>query len=79
MARGVREKFNSDWAIATTGIAGPSGGTQDTPVGMVWIAAAGRDKTVSRYFLLGQHRERVIEGAVLSALQMLRKLILNEI
>lgn len=79
MARGVREKFNADWAIATTGIAGPAGGTAETPVGMVWIAACGREKMVSRYFLLGQNRERIIEGAVLSALQMIRKLIIGEL
>jgi nicotinamide-nucleotide amidase len=79
MAKGVREKLQSDWAIATTGIAGPAGGTEETPVGMVWIAACSAERTVSRSFLLGNHRERIIEGAVLSAMQMLRKLMLNEI
>jgi nicotinamide-nucleotide amidase len=78
MAKGARERMNADWAIATTGVAGPGGGTTETPVGMVWIAACGKDKIISRYFLLGQHRERIIEGAVLSALQMLRKLISDE-
>lgn len=79
MAQGISERYQSTWSIATTGIAGPTGGTEETPVGMVWIAASGKGKMVSRYFLLGQNRERIIEGAVLSALQMLRKLIQDEI
>jgi len=77
MAKGVREKLNSDYAIATTGYAGPDGGTVENPVGSVWIAIASKEKVISRKFQLGDNRERVIERASLNALMMLRKFMLE--
>ena len=77
MAKGVREKLNSDYAIATTGYAGPDGGTDENPVGSVWIAIASKEKVISRKFQLGDNRERVIERASLNALMMLRKFMLE--
>lgn len=77
MAKGVLEKLNADYAIATTGYAGPDGGTDENPVGSVWIAVANKEKVISRKFQLGDNRERVIERASLNALMMLRKFMLE--
>lgn len=51
MARGALKAFNSDFAIATTGIAGPSGGSPEKPVGTVWIAVAGKNKNAHSVLL----------------------------
>jgi nicotinamide-nucleotide amidase len=76
MAENVKIKFRSDYAIATSGIAGPAGGTTDKPVGTVWIAVAGPKKTVSRKYIFGDNRERNIIRSSQTALQMLRRIII---
>lgn len=58
MAKGVRTLMNTDYAIATSGIAGPTGGTKDKPVGTVWIAWATPTGTEARCFHFGVARER---------------------
>ncbi len=73
MAQGVRTALRSDWAIATTGIAGPDGGTPEKPVGTVWIAVAGPQGVVSRIGSFPGTRDLVIERAAMSGLNMLRK------
>jgi nicotinamide-nucleotide amidase len=75
MAEGAKEKFHTDYAMATSGIAGPDGGTPDKPVGFTWIAVAGPDKTIAMSFQFGEHRGRNITRSALTALNMLRKLI----
>jgi nicotinamide-nucleotide amidase len=73
MARGARERFDADISIATTGIAGPSGGSVDKPVGTTWIAVATDHIVRSEKFILGEHRGRNISKAAVAALFMLRK------
>lgn len=77
MAAGIIKKFNTDYSIATSGIAGPGGGTVEKPVGTTWIAVASRDKIVAEKFLFGEHRERNIRKTAVTALNMLRKLIIS--
>lgn len=72
MAEGIRERFNTDYSIAVSGIAGPGGGTDEKPVGTTWIAVTTPTGTTSRKFLLGDHRGRNIRKASVAALNMLR-------
>lgn len=71
MAEGVRKALGSDWAVSTTGIAGPDGGTADTPVGTVWIAVAGPHGTISAKSHFGGTRSLVIRRAAMAALNLL--------
>ena len=77
MATGVRNSFKSDYAIATSGVAGPTGGTKQKPVGTVWIAVAYNEGVVSKKFNFGNNRGRNIQISSLSALNMLRLVLLN--
>ncbi|MCX2726709.1 CinA family protein [Thermomicrobium sp. 4228-Ro] len=75
MARGARERFGSDYAVATTGIAGPSGGTPSKPVGLVYVACAGpHGVTVEEYRFVGTRWEN-IEQAAEAALRLLLKAV----
>ena len=73
MAAGVRKKLRTDYAVATSGIAGPTGGTDEKPVGTTWIAVATPVKVIAKQFHFGEHRGRNIRRAALMALDMLRK------
>lgn len=75
MSNGVRKRLKADFGIATTGIAGPTGGSVEKPVGTVWISVASDTKTVSEKFNFGNNRERNIRRASLSALNMLRTVL----
>jgi nicotinamide-nucleotide amidase len=77
MARGVLERMGTDFAVATSGIAGPDGGTEDKPVGTTWIAAASRYQIVSRRFRFGELRGPNIERSSYTALNLLRRLIVE--
>jgi nicotinamide-nucleotide amidase len=71
MARGIRCRMKTDFSVATSGIAGPGGGTPEKPVGTVWIAVDSKWGTVSRCFRMFDGRERVMERTVTAALGML--------
>jgi len=77
MASQIRMKFNTDYAIATSGIAGPGGGTIDKPVGSVWIGIASKNETKAYLFNMGDNRERTILRTALMGMDLLRKLILK--
>ncbi|MBL7914119.1 MAG: competence/damage-inducible protein A [Bacteroidia bacterium] len=77
MAEGVRSTLGSTWALSTTGIAGPGGGTADKPVGTVWIGLAGPNVLIAKKFQFGNDRLRNIQITAISAFTMLRKEILG--
>lgn len=77
MAEGVRALMQTDYAIATSGIAGPTGGTADKPVGTVWIAWATPNGTYAKCFRLGTLREQITQRAVTTALVHLIRIIRN--
>jgi nicotinamide-nucleotide amidase len=70
MAEGVRRLMHTDYAIATSGIAGPDGGTEEKPVGTVWIAWATPEGTVAERYQFGvaRLREQITQRAVTTAL-----------
>ena len=79
MALGVKQLLNSNFAVATTGIAGPTGGTDEKPVGTVWIAVAGEKKVFAKKFVFGNNRERNIIRSSQTALQILRRIVLADL
>ncbi len=72
MAEGARERLGADYALSTSGIAGPSGGTPQKPVGTIWIALATPERTITKLLRSGKDRQRNIEYTALQALNMLR-------
>ena len=68
MANTVRKQIGTDYSIATSGIAGPSGGTKEKPVGTVWIAWATPEGTTAECFQLGKLREQITDRACTKAL-----------
>lgn len=77
MAIGGRIALKTDYCIATSGIAGPDGGTPEKPVGTVWMAVATPEKVESKVYHLGEHRGRNIRRSALFALNLLRKEIIG--
>ena len=79
MAMAVRAKMNTDYAISVSGIMGPSGQTNEKPLGMVWVGVANKEKVVSKVFYLRFDRARNIEVTATQAINLLRLLIINKI
>ena len=77
MAQHARQKAQTDYSIAITGIAGPSGGTEQKPVGLVYICVCSDNICQTRRFLFSQSRDIIRNRAALTALNMLRLMLLG--
>jgi nicotinamide-nucleotide amidase len=78
MARGGAALFKTTYTVATSGVAGPAGGTSDKPVGTVWIAIAGPGGIISEKFIFGNDRKMNIARSSIAALNLLRRQILEK-
>ncbi|HHH53854.1 MAG TPA: CinA family protein, partial [Bacteroidetes bacterium] len=76
MVKGAIKVIETDLAIASSGIAGPSGGTPTKPVGTIWIAAGNKDKIVTKKLQLGNNRIKNIETSTVFAMDLLRKFLI---
>ena len=79
MAEGGKSVLGVDYCVSISGIAGPDGGTEDKPVGTVWMAIAHRDGVITKKIKLGDNRERNIQMTIFAALNFLRLTILEKI
>jgi nicotinamide-nucleotide amidase len=79
MAKGIRSKFKVDFGIATSGIAGPDGGSLEKPVGTVWIALASEDEVITRKLQLGGNRIQNIHMTSLNSLNLIRRYLLKDL
>lgn len=78
MVKGAMKSLKCDYAVATSGIAGPGGGTPEKPVGTVWIAAGCKENIITRLQKGDRGREKNGEQAVENALNLLKELLLEE-
>ena len=78
MAENVRKIFNANYGISITGIAGPTGGSQEKPVGTVWIGLSSSKGTYAKLFNFGNNRQINRERAVFSALNELKRLLIED-
>ena len=78
MAQNCRNRFSADYACAITGVAGPTGGTGEKPVGTVFIAVASRDACIVKKFRFNGDRLKIQQQAALNAFNLLRLSILKD-
>ncbi|MCK4585684.1 CinA family protein, partial [candidate division WOR-3 bacterium] len=77
MVNGVKKLLDSDYGVSITGIAGPTGETENKPIGLVYIAIANREKTYSKVYHFTGTRDIIREQAVQAALDLLRRRLLG--
>lgn len=75
MARGALRHSHANFAVAVTGVAGPSGGSDEKPVGTVWIAVASADEHIANRYQFGGGREAVRAATLVAAIEMLIDLV----
>jgi len=78
LAAGARRRLGADIGVAVTGIAGPDGGTEDKPVGLVWLCAQGPEGALTRRVQLPGSRQDVRDRSTTVAMHLLRRLLLGE-
>jgi len=78
MVKGALQQLKPDYIIATSGIMGPDGGSENKPVGLVWIAVGNKEKIIAKQFQFKFERSRNIEQTAIAALDMLRKFVLSQ-
>lgn len=79
MAKGTLHRLNCDYAVSVSGIAGPGGGTDEKPVGTVWIGVIGPHSAVQRHYRLGGTRELIQQRSAMSALYLLWKMLQEDL
>ena len=81
MALNTMSLFETDYSIATSGVAGPGDGTEEKPIGLVWVAVATPTKVVTQKFLFGKNggREVIIKRAAMAALNLLRGELIKDL
>ena len=79
MAKNVREIFKTDYAISTTGNAGPAKGDSDADIGTVFIGIATPDKVYAKKFTFGNHRDKVIGKAVNKSIELIREELFQQV
>jgi nicotinamide-nucleotide amidase len=77
MAENIRKKFNTDYSVAVSGIAGPDGGSKQKPVGTIWIAVSNTEKTLTKRLLFPFDRITNIERTANTALLLLINFIMH--
>jgi PncC family amidohydrolase len=78
MAEAVRNKLLADFSIATSGYAGPTGGTQLNPIGTVFIAISSKEKTISKCCVFAGDRESIVSQAIIKGVSFLLKELKNQ-
>ena len=77
LAEGIRKQSGTDIGVSTTGIAGPSGGTDEKPVGLLWIGFSDKQTTFAMKFNFGNNRRRFKERASQATLELVRRKLLK--
>jgi nicotinamide-nucleotide amidase len=78
LAEGARSAFGSDFGVGITGIAGPDGGTEEKPVGLVWFSVVGPDGALTRSVVIPGGRADVRDRSTTIALHLIRRVLLGE-